>query len=145
MRQQSVGAGFADHGCLFVLAVTQEPDNPVLIRVEFAHAMFVEEMTIQPSEFVAHNQACGLKAFLEAIRLAGSLAHAGLHLLLLGQQQLVHKSTQQPVPVNCNLHHRRQHDAVCTILRVDSEKIRWLEPHPEFACLRNHINVQHLP
>lgn len=61
MRQQGIGPGLTDHGGLLVLAIAQQWHRTVLIRVELAHAVFVEEMTAQPAEFVGAEPGLGFE------------------------------------------------------------------------------------
>lgn len=61
MRQQGIGPGLTDHGGLLVLAIAQQLHRAVLIRVELAHAVFVEKVTAQPAEFVGAEPCLGFE------------------------------------------------------------------------------------
>lgn len=61
MRQQGIGPGLADHRGLLVLTVAQQLNVAVLIRVELANVLFVEEASAQPAEFVGAEPGLGFE------------------------------------------------------------------------------------
>lgn len=61
MGQQGIGPGLADHGGLAVLAVAQQLHGAMLVRVEFADAVFVEEAPGHPAEFVGAEPGLGFE------------------------------------------------------------------------------------
>lgn len=61
MGQQGIGTGLADHGSLAVLAVAQQLHGAMLVRVELADAVFVEEAPGHPAEFVGAEPGLGLE------------------------------------------------------------------------------------
>lgn len=61
MRQQGIGPGLADHRGLLVLPVAQQLHIAVLVRVEFADAVLVEEASAQPPEFVGAEPGLGFE------------------------------------------------------------------------------------
>lgn len=61
MGQQGVGPGLADQGGLAVLAVAQQLHGAMLVRVELADAVFVEEAAGHPAEFVGAEPGLGFE------------------------------------------------------------------------------------
>lgn len=61
MRQQGIGTGLADHCGLLVPTVAQQLHRAVLVRVKLAYAVFVEEATGQPAEFMGAEPGLGFE------------------------------------------------------------------------------------
>lgn len=61
MRQQGIGPGLADHRGHPVMTVAQQQHRAVLVRVELADAVFVEEATCHPAEFVGAEPGLGFE------------------------------------------------------------------------------------
>lgn len=61
MRQQGIGPGLADHGGLLVLTIAQQLHRAVLVWVELAHAVLVEEVPAQSAEFVGAEPGFGFE------------------------------------------------------------------------------------